>query len=284
MTTLSQHKLYRNHDFDSAFSELYDIYKRNFLPLFLLSLAGNVILNLLFYYLGKRYMDWTSIAGEGLHFPDGFFSALLLMMLAALLIYTFLYLAMVCYVLRKQQGEGSSAIRLFGQSGRYFFRYLLLVVLVSLIIGAGTVLGILALVVGSLLALVYLTVSLFVAGPALVHENIDAGSAVGRSFVLTHRDFWMSLGLVVVLYLIIMLIQFILTAIVSLPGAVVFLSKLLSGGELTEVIGTGGFPGLWGWGLTGIFFSSLVSALVLPLTPIFSVILYYKLKYVENEL
>jgi hypothetical protein len=81
-----------------------------------------------------------------------------------------------------------------------------------------------------------------------------------------------------------MLIQFILTAIVSLPGAVVFLSKLLSGGELTEVIGTGGFPGLWGWGLTGIFFSSLVSALVLPLTPIFSVILYYKLKYVENEL
>jgi len=80
-----------------------------------------MILNLLFYYFAKSYMDWTSIAGEGLHFPGGFFSALLLMMLAAILIYAFLYLAVVYYLLRKQQGEDSPAIRLFGQSGRYFF-------------------------------------------------------------------------------------------------------------------------------------------------------------------
>lgn len=285
MENLTSHRLYRDHDFDTAFSELYGIYKRNFWSLFLLSLAGILILHLLFYYVGIQHMDFSGMAAEEFEPPRGFVSNILLVMLAGLLIYTFLNLAITWFVFRRQEDRDEPALNIFGQAaGKYYFRFLLLLILVSLILIAGIMLGVFALIIGSLLAAIYLGTSLFVSAPALVIERIGPGDAVARSFVLTHRDFWMTLGLVVVLYLIIMLIQFILTAIVSLPGAVAFISKLVSTGDGSELIASGQLSGLFGWGLAGVILIGIVRALALPLAPIFAVILYYKLKHQEDAL
>jgi len=135
MENLTHHRLYRDHEFDTAFSELYGIYKRNFWPLFLLSLAGTLILHLLFYYVGMQHMDFSGIAAEAFEPSRGFVTNMLIMMLDGLLIYTFLNLAITWFVFRRQVNLDEPAFSIFGQAaGKYYFRFLLLLILVSLIL------------------------------------------------------------------------------------------------------------------------------------------------------
>jgi hypothetical protein len=284
MESIQQHRLYQNHDFDTAFSTLYRVYKKNFLPLFLLSLAGTLIVYLFAFLLGPYQIPSEAIPDPGPGDIAHFVSLFLLILVVGLLVYTFVYLGIMYLVYRQQEDDPRHAWSIFAEAARkYYFRFLLLVILVSLIFIVGSVIGLLIFFVGIILALAYLGVSLYVAGPALIVENTGPGDAIWRSFSLSHKDFWMSLGLVLVLLVITMVIQFVLLAIVSLPGAVIFISGMVSGGDVSNWFASD-FSSLWtGFGVIAMVLNSAVSALVMPLMPVFSMILYYRLRYTENK-
>jgi len=284
MESINEHELYRNHDFDTAFGALYRIYKKNFWPLFLLSLAGTLIVYLFAFSFGPYQIPSQAIPDPGPGDIAHFLTLFSLILVVGLLVYTFVYLAILYWVYRRQEKETRSAWSVFAEAARkYYFRFLLLVILVSLIFIVGSVIGLLIFFIGIILALAYLGVSLYVAGPALIVENASPGDAIWRSFTLTHKDFWMSLGLVVVLFVITVVIQFVLMALVALPGAIVFISQVASEGGASGWLSPD-ISSFWsGFGVIGIILNSAVSALVMPLMPIFAMILYYRLRYHENE-
>jgi hypothetical protein len=282
---MKQHSLYQKHDFDTAFTTLYRIYKKNFLPLFLLSLAGMLIVYLFAFSLGPYQIPSEAIPDPGAAEIAHFLKLFLLILVVGLLVYTFVYLGILYFVYRKQEHDTRHAWSVFAEAARkYYWQFLLLVILVSLIFIVGSVIGVLIFFVGILLAMAYLGVSLYVAGPAMILENKGPADAIGRSFSLTHKDFWMSLGLVFVLFVIAMVLQFVLIAIVSMPGAIVFISSgVASGGDLSQWFASDLSTFWTGFGLISMIMNSAVSALVMPLMPIFSMILYYRLRYMENE-
>jgi len=284
MESIKNHSLYQNHDFDTAFSTLYRVYKKNFLPLFLFSLAGMLMVYLFAFILGPYQIPSKAIPDPGPEDIAHFLKLFSLILVVGLLVYTFIYLGILYLVYRQQDDDTRNAWSIFAEAARkYYFRFLLLVVLVSLVFIVGSVIGLLIFFVGTLLAMAYLGVSLYVAGPALIVENASPGDAIWRSFTLTHKDFWVSLGLVIVLFVITLVIQFVLMAIVSLPGAIVFIFQVASEGGASGWLSPD-ISSFWtSFGGIGIILNSAVSALVMPLMPIFAMILYYRLRYRENE-
>jgi len=150
-----------------------------------------------------------------------------------------------------------------------------------LIIFTGTIVGLLALIVGAFVAVTFLGVSLFPTMTILIVEDTGIFETIGRSFRLVLKDFWTILGYLIILILIIILMNLIFGAISMAPYASSFLRDLLGSGAPDAAAGVNTFQ-LMTRPLY-VILNSLLSALLLPLIPIFSTLVYFHLKYVEDE-
>ena len=152
-------------------------------------------------------------------------------------------------------------------------------ILSAIILIAGIFIGLIAVIVGSLVAVAYLGTVMMSGGAVIVAEEKNAIETIGRIFSLTHKDFWSALGVVVLFVLIMLLISLVLSAIIAIPVIIMFFGNLNDSGSILEALNLK----MYDLGIWVVILNSIVSALTYPLYAILSVVLYFKLKYSEDH-
>lgn len=272
MNDFRNHPFYRVHNIDSAMNSLWEFYRRNFLPLFLMSFAMSIIIQYL-----STFIDLKDIQSETdpiviLEKMKVFLVPMLFISLANLLFTTILQ----HYIIHRPVDNNNSVMSSVLKSFRYFIPYLILVILLSVAGTIAIILGLFVLVVGAIFSIIYvMTLYLFIL-PVMMVEESDIARTISRVFSLTHRNFWTNFGWVSVFVILIIVISIVLSGIALLPFAGSYF-KTLFNPENTAVA-----PDLT---KNPLFFiiTSLVNALTVPLMPIFASILYFNGKALDEK-
>ncbi|OFX86773.1 MAG: hypothetical protein A2W99_06840 [Bacteroidetes bacterium GWF2_33_16] len=275
-----KHSLYKQMEVESVISNVFSTYFRNFLPLFIISFVGVFIVQLFIYSTGFYDVlnDFDPAIVEG---NLGFFMKLILkMMLIMIVVYGILNAFLINYLFVKDIDSNVSFTSILGDSLRKFSVHMVFfMILTMIIIMVGMIFGVIVFVVGMLLAALYLGSVLISGCSVVVVEQKNAFDAIGRSFSLSHKDFWQSLGSFVLFVLIMILISIVLSAVVAIPVVIMFFDKLGETGSIFEAFNLK----LYDIGIWSAIINSFVSALIYPLYAIFSLVLYLKLKYIEDR-
>jgi len=265
MESFQNHPLYKVHSLDTVMSSLWDFYRKKFLVLFIASFimsAGVHLLTLTFNF-SKLYENINDPAAM-LEQMKGWMLPILGMSVLGLLFTTILQ----HYVMLNPVDSNNTIFSSVYKSLKYFFPYLIMVILLAFFGTFAMILGLFLLVIGMFFALLYiLTISMFML-PILIAEGPDIGNAIGRTIRLSHRGFWSNLGWVAVFLLILIIISMVGSAIIAIPFTGSFfkmISNPLDPGPMLNFIKNPLY----------IVLSSLVNAIYLPLMPIFAAILYF---------
>jgi hypothetical protein len=162
------------------------------------------------------------------------------------------------------------------KSLKYFIPYLIIMILLAFAGSIAIVLGILALVIGVFFSVLYIMTLYFFILPILMVEGPNIGNAISRTITLAHRNFWSNIGWVAVFIIILIVISVIFSSIALLPFTGSFVKTIINPEDTSKLIDVASNP-------LFIILSSLISALTLPLMPIFACILYFNGKASEEQ-
>jgi len=163
------------------------------------------------------------------------------------------------------------------RSLKYFIPYLIIMVLLAFAGSIAIVLGIFVLIVGAFFAMLYVVTIYLLILPVLMVEGANIGSTITRTIALTHKHFWTNIGWVAVFIIVMLVISVVFSGIILLPFSGSFLKTILKpedAGTLADVTTKPLF----------IILSAVVSALTLPVMPIFACILYFNGKAGEEQI
>jgi hypothetical protein len=264
MDPFSNHPLYKRHNIDSAMNSLWEFYKRNFVTLFIASF----VMSLLIQYASSlvNMKDLSSITDPMILLEKlrDLIIPILLISLINLLFTTILQY----YVIYNPIDKENTFLKSIVKSMRYFIPYIIIMVLLAFAGSIAIVLGIFVLIVGAFFAMLYVvTIYLFIL-PIMMVEGANIGSTITRTITLTHKHFWANIGWVAVFIIVMLVLSVVLSGIILLPFSGSFLKTILKpeeAGTLADVTTKPLF----------IILSAAVSALTLPVMPIFACILYF---------
>lgn len=271
MEQLKNHPLYRKHDIDSAMSALWAFYKSNFLVLFGISAVMSVTIQ-----FAASMIDMTSFQEAALardfELMVGNMKELLFPAMIVSLIGLFFAVVLQHFIIHRPVDEGNSIMVSAIQGIKYFFPFLILMILMSFLGAFALMVGLLMLVVGAFFVALYMFTLYVILLPVLIIEGTNIGNAISRTFSLLHRNFWTNVGWAAVFLILLIVISFVLSAIM-LP---------LTAGA---AVATGDAPVITGLTTNPliIILSGLLNALTLPLMPIFGCILYFTARAREDE-
>ncbi|HEX2921168.1 MAG TPA: glycerophosphoryl diester phosphodiesterase membrane domain-containing protein [Bacteroidales bacterium] len=271
MENFRNHPLYRRHTFDSAMGAVWNFYKKNFLSLYLISLVMSLVLQ----YLTTSFLKTDQLQSTtDLQEMIGIMQEMLVPMLLISIVSLFFTTVLQYYILHKPVDENAGILASVIGGFKYFFPFLIIMILLAFFGTFAIVIGLLALIIGALFVAVYLmTLYLFIL-PVLMIEGSNIGNAISRSFKLTHKDFWANIGMAAVFLITIIVISMIISAIVMIPFSGSVLKSAFNPGETaTNDLLTSPFF---------LIFSAALSALTLPLVPIFACTLYFKARAEEE--
>jgi hypothetical protein len=207
---------------------------------------------------------------------------LFLILLVVFVGYSLLYLFIHYYVIYQYTEPDRSHLSMFGEAMRRFaLPYFLIVFIITIILTVSMTVGVFLLIVGMFVALCYFGTIFLPVTPILIVEKDDPITTLGRCFKLGHLDFWPTLGALLVIQILLMVASMILSAIVMAPFAI-DLFKLMNPNTIMEMMESG--ESIFSF-MTPAFVlvSSVVNAVTFPVTPIFAVLVYFKLKYKEDQ-
>lgn len=280
MIDIKKHSLYRSMEFENVFSSIFNIYFKNFWVLFAISFISIFTLQMIFYYLGFSEIAKISDPEEIFQYVMELRTELLVGSIAYVILYGFLISVLVNYILRTDIEKDLSIGDLIIESmNKYMVHMIFFLILSVLITITGAVIGVFALFIGFFVALFYLGTVLMPGGELLVAENKNAVETIGRTFTLTHKDFWSSLGIFVVFIIMMLVISFLMSAIISIPIVIAFFDNYQQTGSLLDAFNIQNYNlGLW-----TVVINSLVTSLIYPIYAIISVVMYFRLKFVEDN-
>ncbi|MDR2887879.1 MAG: hypothetical protein LBV26_07775 [Bacteroidales bacterium] len=264
MNIFKNHPLYGVHTIDTAMNSLWTFYRNNFARLFAVSLAMSGIL-----HYASTFFDFASIQNEtDIDALIEAMSAMVLPMLITALVNMLFSIVMQHYIMFSPVDEDNSILVSAQRSLKYFFPYLVTVILLSVLAAIAMVLGLIAFVIGIFFVMFYvMTVFLFIL-PVMMAENTDIGQTIGRVFRLAHKNFWANYGWVAVFVLLMMMLSFILSGLALVPFAGNFLKSIFNPSEAMAMAEIAQKPAY-------IILSAITGALAVPLTPLFAAILYF---------
>jgi len=273
MEPISNHPLYRKHNIDSAMSSLWDFYKKKFLSLFIMSLVMSLVIQ----YVSTQVniAELSSITDPKLLLEkiQGFLIPILIISLINLLFTTILQY----YIIFNPLNSGDNIFNSILKSLKYFIPYLIIMILLAFAGSIAIILGIFVLIVGAFFAMLYVvTLYLFIL-PVMMVEGINIGNTISRTITLTHRNFWSNIGWVAVFIIIMLVVSVIFSGIILLPFTGSFVKTIMKPEEASKLVDFASNP-------LYIILSAIVSALILPLTPIFACILYFNGKAGEEKI
>jgi hypothetical protein len=272
MDHFSNHPLYRRHNMDSAMGSLWEFYKSRFIALFVISLGMSLVIQYASTMVDFKELTTVTDPMVILGKMKDFLVPILIISLINLLFTNILQY----YIIYNPIDSGTNFFVAVLRSLRYFIPYLILMILLAFAGSIALVLGFLALVIGAFFAILYImTLYLFVL-PVMMAENTNIGETIGRTFKLVHKNFWVNIGWVAVFLIILIVISVIFSALILLPFTGDFIKTITnpeSGAAMIEDTTSPVF----------IILSALVSALTLPLMPIFATILYFNSRANEEK-
>ena len=272
MDQFSSHPLCRKHNIDSAMNSLWAFYKARFLSLFIISLVMSLVIQ--YASTMVNFKDFASITDPMVMLGKikSFLVPILIISLINLLFAAILQYYIIYHPVNNENNILISALR----SAKYFIPYLILIVLLTFAGSVATVLGLLAFIVGAFFVLLYvMTLFLFIL-PVMMVENSNIGNTISRVFKLVHKNFWGNIGWVAVFIIILIVISVIFSAIILLPFTGDFLKTITNPQEGVNLMENTTKP-------LFVILSAVVSALTLPLMPIFSCILYFNARAGEEQ-
>lgn len=272
MEQFNNHPLYRKHNIDSAMSSLWEFYKKKFLSLFIISLVMSLVIQ-----YASTMVNFKDLTAD----PDpmvmlekikGLLVPILIISLINLLFTSILQF----YIIYNPLGNENNILVSAVKSLKYFIPYLILMVLLALMGSIALTLGFLALVIGAFFAVLYImTIYLFIL-PVMMVEGTNIPDTISRTFKLVHKNFWTNIGWVAVFLIILIVISVIFSAIILLPFTGDFLKTIVNPQDGAKLLDNTINP-------LFIILSALVSALTLPLIPIFALILYFNGRANEDQ-
>jgi hypothetical protein len=272
MDQFSNHPLYKRHNIDSAMNSLWDFYKKKFLTLFIASLAMSLVIQYVSSMVNMK--ELSSITDPMLLLEK--IKGLLLPILGISLINLLFTTILQYYVIFNPIDSENTFSRSIIRSLKYFLPYLIIMVLLAFAGSIAIILGIFVLVVGAFFAMLYVvTIYLFIL-PVMMVEQVNIGATITRTIALTHKHFWTNIGWVAVFIIIMLVISVILSGIILLPFSGSFIKTLMKPDVAADAIDVTTKP-------LFIILSAVVSALTLPLMPIFACILYFNGKAGEVQ-
>jgi hypothetical protein len=280
MIDLTKHSLYKPMEVDSMLTAIFNIYLKKFLIMFVYSFVAVFIIQLIFYYLGFMDLYTVSDPDELMRNLPEIFKKMGVISASSVLIYGFLNAFLVNYIIKSDINPDTLVGEIFAESVKKFSVHMIFFLILStIIIVAGVFIGIFAIIIGSIVAMAYLGTIMMSGGAILVAEEKNAIETVSRAFSLTHKDFWSALGTVVLFVLIMFLVSIVLTAIIAIPFVIMFFGNLNETGSILEAFDLKKYDiGMW-----SVVLNSIIAALTYPLYASLSVVLYFKLKYTEDQ-
>jgi hypothetical protein len=264
MNSFSNHPLCKQHNIDSVLGSLWDFYKLKFVPLFLTSLVLSAGIQ---YASGMVNMSELSAITDPvvlLEKMKSYIVPFLIVSMISLLATTILHYYIIFSPIDSETTVLTSVVR----SLRYFVPYLIIMVLLAFAGTIAIVFGVLLLVIGAFFAMLYVATIYFFILPVMMIEDANIGTTIARTLKLINRNFWSNIGWVSIFIIIMLVLSLLLSGIILIPFTGSFIKNIFIPGEsstLTDIAGNPVFIGL----------SAIVSALTLPLMPIFACILYF---------
>jgi len=282
MINIHKHSLYKEMEVDSILSNVFNLYFKKFFVLFAASFIAIFIMQFLFYQLGflQIYKASLSDMDELLRVYSKLVGKIAVASGVSVVLYgmlnAFLYTYLIKTDIDPEAHIGEIIIESFRKYAIHMVFYLILTMLMLI---AGMFVGIIALIIGSIVALIYLGTVLIPGGAVIVAEEKNAIEAIGRTFSLTHKDFWSVLGAVVLFILIMVLVSIVIAAITAIPFAIMFFDSWGETESFKEMFNAK----LYNIGIWTVLINSITSAATYPLYVIISLVLYFKLIYGENK-
>jgi hypothetical protein len=272
MDQFNSHPLNRIHNIDSAMSSLWEFYKKKFLSLFIISLAMSLVIQYASTMVNvKEFAAITDPFVMMQKFKD-LLVPILIISLINLLFTTILQYYIIYNPLSSENNIFTSVIK----SLRYFIPYLIIMILLAFFGSIAIVLGIFALIIGAFFAGLYImTLYLFIL-PVMMIEGPEIGRTINRTFRLVHNNFWTNVGWVAIFLIIMIVISVIFSAIILLPFTGDFIKTITNPQNGANLVNDTTNP-------LFIILSAVVSALTLPLIPIFACILYFNSRANEEK-
>ena len=268
-------------DFEALFTQTFQIYKKHFARLFLYSFLGIILMSMLFFATNLK----ESFTYDFINNPEmigGFLGNLFLILLVMFIGYSILYLFIHYFIIYQYIEPERSHLTMLGDAvKRFALPYFLIAIILTVILTVSMTIGFFLLIVGMMVALCYFGTIFLPVTPILIVEKDDPISTIGRCFKLGHIDFWPTLGALIVIQILIMVASMILSAISMAPFAI-DMFRLMNPNTILEMMESG--ESIFSF-ITPAFVlvSSIVNAITFPITPIFAVLVYFKLKYKEDQ-
>ncbi|NOQ27626.1 MAG: hypothetical protein GQ564_19865 [Bacteroidales bacterium] len=280
MIDIKKHSLYKPMEVDSVLSNLFNIYLKKFLVLFISSFIAALIIQVVFYQLGFLELTKISDQEEMIAAFLGMRNELIIGSVTYFVIYGMLICFLINYIIRSDVDSDLSLKETLVNSIKNNSVHLIFFLILSMvIIILGAFLGVIVLIIGSFLAMFYLVTVLVPGGAIIVAEDKNAFEAIRRAFSLTHKDFWSTLGAVILYFLIMILIMIVMNAIVAIPFVFKFVSNWQETNSFREIFNMQSYDiGSW-----VIILNSIVAAVTYPFFAILSVVMYFKLKFIEDQ-
>ena len=275
MDSYTEHTLYRKHTLDSAMSGLWEFYKSHFAPLFLISFIFSVAVTIFSLNIDYSGLIEASMT-EDMEAIRKMMSDMVKMAIpvVAVTIYAIVFLSL--YVLESNSGGAVNYLRVLKGSFKYMLTYTIMFILFIPVIGVALAAGILALLIGVIFSVIWLTALFAFFAPLLMTEGNDISNAIVRSFKLMHRHFGSNIGWTAVFIVIMLLVSLVVSGLALIPFAGTLLQTMANPGEVTHLMEMIKNP-------IYVLFSSALNALILPLFPIFSFILYFNARAWEDD-
>jgi hypothetical protein len=272
MSYFSSHPLYRVHSLDTAMSSLWEFYRKNFIILFLASFVASLCVQLISTQINfgdfTTYSDPTQLLEKYKTFIIPF-----LEIGAISLIFN---LILQYYILFNPLEEHPNIITAAYKSFKFLPAYIIILILFMFMASAALIVGLMVFIVGMFFAAFWLAMIFMFILPTLIAEGNNIGNAISRTFSLSHRGFWTNMGWVAILLLITMVISLVLSGLIMIPFTGSFLKILSKPEEASNILSFAKNP-------VYIILTALSSALIMPLMPILSAILYFNAVAKESE-
>jgi hypothetical protein len=273
---------YQRTNLEMVFNNTYEVYRRHFGWMFFFSFLFMLILQPLTGYMMAGKMDNIEQLLENPEALLAFYKDLSGYLLLILLTYSFFYLFLTYFVIARYLEPEMSIGAIAGRTlTKYYLRFLLIGILSYFIFFFGILLGLLALIVGAFIAAIFLGISLSMVLPVLLVEDTSVFQTFKRSFKLVLKDFWTILGYFIIFILIISLMSLIFSAISMAPYVSSFFHSLFNTPSSDPTLAVNTFQLLTK--PLYVILNAFFSALLMPLTPIFITLVYFHLRYVEDE-
>ena len=280
MIELEKHKLYQRMDIDKVLSNIFSLYFKNFWVLVTSSFVAALLIQFAFFQLGFYNLTQLTDPEELLSMIMSMRKELLIGTLIYFLVYGVLISFLINYLLIRDSNSNIPVNIIFTESLKNYTIHIIFFYMLSIImLVVGASIGLMLFVIGIVFVSLYLASVLIPCFTIIIAENKNAFEAIHRSFSLVHKDFWSTVASVITFVLIVIVISIILSALMAIPYVVMFFDKMIESGNLLRSLNLGNYDiGIW-----TVVLNSIVASLTYPIYAIFSLILYFKLRYKEEN-